>query len=176
MTRLLVGLALGGLLAGLVSTGCPATKDSNGHGSGRAGDGGAGGAGGGTAGSGAVGGTATGGIGGMGGLGGAGGVAGGGGAGGATGGSGGTGPCYTCAGYQTDCVNSPPCPGTNEICGASQVVFNSWLSCMCGECGTQCALTCTNSGQDLVPDCATCKTTANSGTCTPHYAACLNDD
>ncbi|MBW2459221.1 MAG: hypothetical protein JRI68_32285 [Deltaproteobacteria bacterium] len=174
MTRFLVGLALGGMLAAFVSTGCPATKGSGGSGSGTGGSaGGAGGAGAtGGVGLGGHGGTSAGGTGGLGGAGGAGAT---GGAGGGTGGHGGTGPCITCSEYQADCINSPPCPSPSELCGTSLMVFNSWFNCMCGQCQTECTLTCTQSGQDLVPDCGTCKTTANSGTCTPHYSACLND-
>ncbi len=124
-------------------------------------DGGYGGAGGGTGGTSSVG-NGTGGTGGSVGDGGAGGSV----------------ACMGCAAFLTAC-NMGACPDDPNFCDGSETLVTDATSCVCAAdvCGTECAATCTEMGDDesTCVGCMAAALTSNADECLDEGQACFAD-
>lgn len=90
------------------------------------------------------------------------------------------GPCYSCASYIQQCLQSgnppPDCDGPNgpNFCSGSADIFNGLVKCICATCAMDCQQSCTGQGQDF--DCGDCQQQAiSNGPCEGDLQACLND-
>jgi len=89
-------------------------------------------------------------------------------------GQGGGGNCFTCNGFFMECVGTNGCPDMSTVCPASQQVITDLFDCVCTDCSTDCAATCTSQGQDS-QQCGGCLQTAVAGTCLNQAIACYGD-